>query len=230
MATKRQTSAARRRDKLFGLLIILAGFGGCMILSLWGLKEAMPKLAPAPAPYSKEGLADFPKKVDPFVILEKARKFSVRPLFRGFVARGVKRNGLIDLHRRKSDVRFSFQSEKGRDYQPLRKSGTLPERRFCGVQSVKLNKKGIVATKDEPERPCPRGVPVELGKPRSCTIADVWKLAIKNRIRKRGLAHVEYFEAKSGPAYRFKKDGRTLIVSARTCKRIKGRGARGLVP
>lgn len=223
-------SKERRRDKLLGLAIIILAFGGCMLLSLWGLQYAQPTQAAEPAPPTKEGLSGFPKKVKPLELIAQATALSERENFRGFVANRVYHDGTIDLSNKKASIRFSFQSARGRGHQPPRPPATLPDRRFCGVQSVMVKKNGMGAREDDADRSCPSKEVTNLPFPK-CTLKDVWKLAVKKKIKKKGTAKIEYFESLSGPAYRFKQGKRSFVMSAKHCgKTIKGSGARGSVP
>lgn len=231
MGKRAPISKARRRDKLIGLAIIFFGFAISMALSVWGLNRSIPPPAAEPAEPSIVGIEGFPKKVDPFVVVELARELTQRERFQGFVAQGVGRDGLIDFTKKKSDLRISFQSPKGRGVQPQRQPGTLPDRRFCGVQSVSLNKKGLAAKPDAADRPCSSREIKELDSPAHCTLKQVWAQAKKKKVKMKGTARIEYFSTVSGPAYRFKKDGRSFVVSADKCKKVlTGRASRGSVP
>ncbi len=231
MNMKPPVSPERRRDKWIGLLIIVLAFGGCMGLSLWGMSKSTPKLAPEPAPPSLERLAGFPDKVDPLRLVERANEVSVRSKFRGFVAAGVSPDGTVNLKKKKTSIRYSFQDPSGIGHQPPREGGTLPNRRYCGLQSVLLKKDGIQAVKDQPERACPRDTPENLPLPKDCTLEDVWKVAEKRRVKPEGTARIEYFDSFDGPAFRFRKERHQFVLSANDCKKIlTGRGARGIVP
>jgi hypothetical protein len=222
---------SRLRDMFIGLAVIVASFVGCLLLSLWGMHESTPRLAPEPAPPTQIGLEGFPNEVRPLEILEVARKLTVRDRFLGFVAEGVRPNGSVDLGRDGASIRFAFQSPSGLGPQPLRKGGTLPTRRFCGLQSVFVDSTGLFATEDNPERPCPGNSPEAIEVPEKCTLEDVWNLAKKRKMAKRGWAQIEYFHAPSGGAYRFKMDKESFVVSGKDCSTVlKGRAAVGVVP
>jgi hypothetical protein len=230
MGNNTPISQERRRDKLRGLAIIILGFGACMALSLWGLERSMPDPPAKPAKASKEGLSGFPKKVNPFELLENARALTDRQMLQGFVATRVKADGTIDVSDKKSTIRYAFQSAKGRGYQPPRPPATLPDRRYCGVQSVVVNHKGIAAKADQPERPCGSAEVHDLPASK-CSLADIWKAAKRNKIPGKGTAEIEYFDSFSGPAYRFKKGNKSLIFSAKQCGNLlKGTASRGGIP
>lgn len=231
MTMKAPISPERRRDKWIGLLIIVFAFGGCMGLSLWGMSKSTPQLAPEPAPPSMERIAGYPEQVDPLKLVARAREISVRTKFRGFVAVGVDASGVVNLKNKKNSIRYSFQDPSGIGHQPPRQGGTLPNRRYCGLQSVLLKKPGIYATKDQAERACPHTPPENLPLPKECTLEDVWKIAEKRRVKADGTARIEYFDSFDGPAYRFRKDRHQFVVSANDCKKIlTGRAGRGFVP
>lgn len=221
----------RRRDRIQGLAIIVLAFGGCMGLSIWGMRVSTPRPAPAPLPASEDGVIGFPSGVRPFDVLERARALTLRDRFRGFEAKGVRPDGTLDFSQPGTDLRFVFQSPQGRGPQPVREPGTLPQRRYCGAQSVVVDKGGIVAVADRPDHPCGSDEIEELGVPTACTIDALWKIAEQKKIKRKGVATIEYFDAVGGPAFRFDKDRRTFVVSARDCRtEFKGREQRGFLP
>jgi hypothetical protein len=139
--------------------------------------------------------------------------------------------GTMDFTDTGTSGRYSCQSPQGMGHQPPRQGGTLPTRRYCGLQSVFIKKDGMFATKDEPERTCPHNEPENITLPRECTLKDVWDLAKKRKVKEKGTATIELYDAFDGPAYRFKKGRQNFVVSARNCEKIlKGRSARGSVP
>lgn len=221
----------RRRDMLVGLLIIILAFGGCMGLSLWGMSKSTPTLAPEPEPPSLERIPGYPDRVDPFALIERARDLSVRTKFRGFVADGVSSDGTVNLKSKKSSIRFSFQDPEGIGHQPPRQGGTLPMRRYCGLQSVHLEKEGVYADHDQPERACPHASPENLPIPKDCNLEDIWEIAERRKVPTKGTARIEFYDAFDGPAFRFKKDRHQFAVAAGDCTRIlTARDARGNVP
>jgi hypothetical protein len=226
-----EISEPRRRDRVYGLSLIVLAFGGCMGLSVWGMRASTPRAAPSPLPATSEGIVGFPRQVRPFDVLLRARGVSVRDKFRGFEAKGIQENGTLDLTQSTSSLRFVFQSPQGRGPQPERVPGTLPDRRYCGTQSVVLDKDGIVALIDRPKIPCGSQEIEDLGIPAACGIEQLWKIAEEKKMKAQGTASIEFFEATGGPAFRFQKDGRSFVVSARDCKKeFKGREQRGGLP
>lgn len=224
-------TVSRRRDRVYGLAIIVLAFGGCMGLSVWGMRFSTPRPAPTPLPASPDGIVGFPQAVRPFDLVERARSLTVRERFRGFEAKGVRPDGTMDMSAAGTSLRFAFQSAQGRGPQPVRKPGTLPTRRFCGTQSVLLNQAGIGALPDRPSHACGSDEVTELARPLSCSIEQLWKLAEQRRIKRKGTAVVEYFESAMGPAFRFEKDRRNFVIAARDCKtELKGRDQRGFLP
>lgn len=224
-------SLERRRDKWIGLLIIVLAFGGCMWLSLWGMSKSTPRLAPEPAPPSLERLPGYPDHVDPLKLVERAREISVRSKFRGFVATGVLPSGKVNLKTSESSIRFAFQDPSGIGHQPPREGGTLPNRRYCGLQSVYVRKDGIEAAPDQAQRACPAAAPENLPSPKDCSLKDVWEIAKKRRVKPEGTARIEYFDSFDGPAFRFRKDRHQFVLSANDCTKIlTGQASRGLVP
>lgn len=215
-----------------GLAVIVVAFICCLLLSLWGKHESTPRLAPEPAPPTQIGLENFPDQVRPSEILDLAQSVTVRDRFQGFVATEVRPDGSVDLGYKNAQIRFSFQSPSGIGPQPLRQGGTLPSRRYCGLQSVFVNSSGLFAVQDDPDRPCPSAPPESLeAPPAKCSLEDVWKVARKRNIKAKGRATIEYFQTPGGPAYQFKLSKDAFVVSAKDCRTIlKGRAAHGFVP
>jgi len=231
MATQPPLSHHRKRDRIYGLSTIVLAFAGCMALSVWGMRFSTPRPAPLPPPASQEDISGFPSEVRPFELLERARGLTVRQKFRGFEAKGVHREGHLDLSSPTSSLRFVFQSPQGRGPQPQREPGTLPERRYCGTQSVVVDHAGIIAWADHAKTPCGGKEIEDLPPPVGCTIEKLWAIADSKKMKKKGTADVEYFEAQGGAAFRFEKDRRSFVVSARDCKtELKGRDQRGILP
>lgn len=231
MWKKAAISPARRRDRLAGLIIICVAFAGCLALSLWAKEATTPKPAPPPAPPTKAGLSGFPDQVEPWDLVERARAMTVRDLFQGFVARGVTRAGTLDFTKKKTELRYSFQSAPGMGPQPPREGGTLPKRTYCGKQSVRVSQHGMGARPDVTDLPCPGRDPRELERPENCSIEDVWEVAAKRRGRLPKQARIEYYRAQAGPAYRFVGGKHRFVLSAKDCSTIlEGKKQRGGVP
>lgn len=225
------SSPARQRDRLIGLAIIVSAFAACMGLSVWGMHQSTPRPAPAPPPVTAQGLDGFPASVDPFVLLPRARELSVRSRFVGFEAEDVSPKGTINLTTKKASLRYVFQSDRGRGPQPPRRPGTLPDRRFCGTQSVLVGEGGMAAQEDRPDVACGSRDIVDLGVPEDCSLKQLRKVASKHSIKNKGGAKVEYFNAHAGPAFRVRQGKHTVVISAHDCETVlKGRKQRGAVP
>ena len=78
--------------------------------------------------------------------------------------------------------------------------------------------------------PCSGSGPKELPLPEACTLEDVWAIAHKRKVTG-DAARIEYYQAKSGPAYRFILGKENFVLSASDCKKIlTGKSQRGHVP
>ncbi len=226
---------SRKKDAAMGLSIICVAFVGCMLFSLWARDAALSKPAPPPGLPVKD-LPGFPDEVRALELLPYARQMSVRALLQGFVAERVKPDGTLDFTKKKTSLRFSFQSAPGRGPQPPRQGGTLPVRTYCGRQSVVVGSKGMNTREDNPTVSCPRNDPRQLPVMSQCTLEDVWKTAKRHKFKRNRPARIEYYRSRSGPAYRFIKKNkkgktRSLVVSARDCRRVlTGKEQRGGVP
>lgn len=226
----------RRRDRVLGLSILGLSFAGSMALSLWAKDETTPRAAPPPAPPTTMGVPGFPARVRPHELVERARSLSVRSLLQGFDAEGVRADGTMDFSAKGTALRFAFQSPRGHGPQPARAGGTLPERTYCGLQSVSVGPHGIAAEKDDMKVACSHKEPRALPPPDRCTVTDVWAVARSRHIDDGGTARIEYFWAEAGPAYRFtkeekKKPTQRFVISAKDCKKLfGGKQQRGSVP
>jgi hypothetical protein len=103
-------------------------------------------------------------------------------------------------------VRYSFQSPPGEGPQPQREPGTLARRPYCGKQNIHLRREGLVADPDQAEYPCPPQHTDALPEPR-CGTREVWRRAIEKGAQRDRLARIEYYRARSGPAWRFELPG-----------------------
>jgi hypothetical protein len=223
--------ADRKRDRLYGLLIVAGSFALCLAISIWARERSRPETSEPPGPPTLEGLSGFPKAVDPVASLAAARKLTKRPNLRGIVIDAAQSDGTIDLSEGSARVRYVFQSPVGHGAQPPLEPGTLPKRMTCGKQNVVLRKEGLVAEPDRFDYPCAGAAIEPLPEPQ-CTVKDIWRLARKRKVPKDRLAHIEYFRAKAGPAWRFEISGtphRFTIYG--DCKReLTGADAHGSVP
>lgn len=221
----------RRHDRLIGLVIVAVAFAVCLALSIWAKEQSRPETSEPPGPPTLEGLKGFPNAVDPIESLTPARKLTKRPNLRGIVIDGAQSEGTLDLVKDSGRVRYVFQSPAGHGPQPHREPGTLAKRLTCGKQNVVLRKEGLVAEHDSADYPCPPGGVEPLPEPQ-CSVKDLWRLARKRRVPKDRLAHIEYFRAKAGPAWRFEITGtphRFTVYG--DCKRdLAGADAQGNVP
>jgi len=207
----------RRADRIRGLVIVGLAFVLCLLLSLWAKRRATPEQSIPPAPPTTAGLTGYPKAVDPVKSLALARTLTPRNLLRGISADWVERTGLVDLaaHGR---VRYFFQSAVGQGPQPKREPGTLARRPYCGRQTVTLSKAGAEADVDNAEAACASPALDPLPEPH-CTMADIWAYALAHGVTKDRVAHIEYYRASAGPAWRFDIGGTTRFTLYGDCKR-----------
>jgi len=220
----------RRRDRVIGLVIVAIAFLLCLALSVWAKERSRPEKAEPPGPPTVEGVTGFPHSVDPVTTLQGARALTKRNLLRGIVMEGVRSDGTLDLSEGPGRARYSFQSPPGHGPQPHREPGTLPKRASCGKQNVQLRKEGLVAEPDLSDYPC-AGLALEPLPEPQCSAKEIWRLARKRKVPKDGLAHLEYYRAKAGPAWRFEISGTHRFTIYGDCKReLHGAEAQGSVP
>lgn len=223
--------ARRRRDRVWGLGLVALSFALCLVLSIWAKEKSRPETSPPPGPPTLEGISGYPTAVDAVATLAAARKLTRRPALRGFVLEGVQSDGTIDVSEGPGSARYTFQSEAGQGAQPHREPGTLPKRITCGKQDVILRKEGLVAEPDQADYPCPPGGVEALPEPQ-CTAREIWKLARRRQVPRDRAAHIEYYRAKAGPAWRFEISGTPhRFTMYGDCKReLTGSDAHGSVP
>lgn len=197
---------ARKRDRRVGLFIISVTFAAALCIS-WMAKEASrPETSPPPGPPTTTGIVGYPSHVDPIKTLPDARKLTERSILRGIDATGVKSDGTVDLGEGPGGVRYTFQSPPGQGPQPPHDPDTLPRRRYCGRQVVELRHEGLAADSDVASYPCRNSAPDALPDPR-CDMRRVWQHALAEGAPKDRLAHIEYYRARAGPAWRFDLPG-----------------------
>lgn len=216
---------------MLGLILVAASFAVCLGLSLWAKEKSRPETSLPPGPPTVAGIVGYPNAVDALATLGPARKLTPRPLLRGIVFDGVQSDGDIDVSEGPGRVRYTFQSEAGQGPQPPREPGTLPKRITCGKQNVVLRKEGLVAEPDQADYPCPPGGVEPLPEPQ-CSLRELWKLAKRRRVPRDRGAHIEYYRAKAGPAWRFEISGTAhRFTMYGDCKReLTGAEAHGSVP
>jgi hypothetical protein len=200
-----QTPDFRRADRQRGLVIVGLTFVLCLLVSVWAKRRARPEVSTPPAPPTTVGIVGFPNQVDVVKTLARARALTPRTLLRGIVADGVDSSGNVNAATG-GRVRYSFQSAAEQGPQPVREPGTLARRPYCGRQSVSVAKEGIAAEVDSADASCSPHPSDPLPEPH-CTPADVWAFAILHGTPKTRTAHVEYYRASAGPAWRFDAGG-----------------------
>ena len=208
---------SRRRDRVWGLLIVGSAFLAGLCISWWARGVSSPSDG-APAPPTPDGVVGYPHKVDVLATLEAARSITKRKDLRGLSAYGVSSDGTVDVGAPARSVRYSFSSARGEGPQPPHPPGTLPKRVFCGKQSVRILSEGIAADQDQAGLSCPPNVE-PLPNPR-CGPKQVWQAAIKHGAPSDQLANIEYFRSVSGPAWRFDQPGaKKTVVLYGDCER-----------
>ncbi len=220
----------RRADRIRGLVIVGLTFVLCLLVSVWAKRRARPEVSAPPGPPTTVGVVGFPKQVDVVKTLPQARTLTPRNLLRTIVADGVDSSGHVDVTG-SGRVRYSFQSAAGQGPQPAREPGTLARRPYCGRQTVDLGKAGLVVEIDSADASCSPHPSDPLPEPH-CTLADVWAFALARGVDKSREAHIEYYRASAGPAWRFEAGGgRNRFSLYGDCKReLDGRDAVNTAP
>jgi len=197
-----RTARLRQRDRLHGLIIVGLTFLLCLLISVWAKRRSLPVLSAPPGPPSPVGVVGFPGSVDAVKTLARARQISQRNLLRSVSADGVKSDGTIDVSQPNGRIRYSFQSNLGEGPEPPRQPDTLARHPYCGRQSVNVHKEGIVAEPDAADAICAAHPTDPLPEPH-CSLADIWAHALSRGVPKERVAHIEYYRASAGPAWRF---------------------------
>ena len=211
-------SRLRQTDRLRGLIIVGLTFVLCLLLSVWAKRRSLPVLSAPPGPPSPVGVVGFPDTVDAVKSLARARQLSQRSLLRSISADGVKSDGTIDVSAAPGRIRYSFQSPAGEGPEPPRQPDTLARHPYCGRQNINVHKDGMVAEADVADAICPPHPVDPLPEPR-CSLAEIWAHASSRGVP-RMLAHIEYYRASAGPAWRFEAPhSRGRFVLYGDCKR-----------
>jgi hypothetical protein len=148
-------------------------------------------------------------------------------------AHNVEADGTLDFTKRKTKLRFVFQSPPNMGAQPPREGGQLPDRSYCGKQEVSLTKAGLGEKKDRTKELCGSHDPMALKVPTQCKLADV--MVLLNHGKKQpssSSVKIEYLLTEAGPAYVvYKRSRKKFTVLAADCKTmLKGKSARGRIP
>ncbi len=215
-----------------GLVVVATSFMVCLALSLWAKERSRPETSEPPGPPTVVGILGYPNAVDAVNSYAAVRKLTKRTALRGIVFDSVQSNGLIDVSEGPGRVRYTFQSAAGQGAQPPREPGTLPKRITCGKQDVVLRKEGLVAEPDQADYPCPPGGVEPLPDP-ICSLRAIWKMARQRNVPKDRAAHIEYYRAKAGPAWRFEISGapqHRFSVYGDCQRELVGLDAHGSVP
>lgn len=223
--------AARRRDKLHGLAVVVLAFLVSLGISLFAKRISEPEQGRPPEPPTADGVIGYPAAVDAAATLVAARSLTRRSQLRGFVAEGVRSDGTLDVRGEKGSVRYTFQSGPGQGPQPPRIPGVVPRRNMCGRQNVWVRAKGIVAEEDQIGLPCPHDPIEPLPEPR-CTLKQIFEHAIEKGAAADRLARIEYYRSTAGPAWRFQlSDGSMRFSIYGDCRReLNQRESFGLLP
>ncbi|HYP98475.1 MAG TPA: hypothetical protein VER96_07370 [Polyangiaceae bacterium] len=192
----------RQMDRLRGLVIVGATFVLCLLISVWAKRRSLPVLSLPPAPPSSVGVVGFPNSVDSVKSLARARQLSQRNLLRTITADGVKSDGTVDVTTPNGRIRYGFQSAMGEGAEPPRQPDTLARHPYCGRQNILVGKEGMFGEPDDAGATCAPHPLDPLPEPH-CSTADVWAHAIGRGVPKERLAHIEYYRAVGGPAWRF---------------------------
>jgi hypothetical protein len=221
---------ARRRDRVFGLLIIGSAFLAGLCISWWARGISTPSQIEAPAPPTTRGVTGFPHKVDVLAALEAARTATKRVELRGLKAVGVASDGTVDVSATGRGINMTFASARGQGPQPPRPPGTLPRHEFCGRQHVRVNGTGLFAEPDMPGAPCiPTMEPLPGAR---CGPKQVWQAAIKHGMPADQLANITYFRSIAGPSWRFEMPSqhRTLVLYGDCERELTGSDAVDATP
>ncbi len=222
---------ARHRDKILGLAIVAATFLFGLGVSVWAKHASRPETSEPPGPPTTVGVIGFPYRVDVVATLPAARGATKRTLLRGIVLDGVRSDGTLNLTEGPGRARYVFQSPPGRGPQPAQAGPPSLRHVYCGRQEVQLRHEGLVAAADQAATPCPPEDLTPLPDPQ-CSLAAIWQHAIKKGIRGDRLAHVEYYRANGGPAWRFdlREGGKRFVLYGDCRRELRGTSASGHVP
>lgn len=218
-----------RRDRVIGLGIVAVAFALALGISYWAKLRSRPETSEPPGPPTTEGIAGWPDRVDPVRALSVARDLTKRTLLRGIVINGVTSDGRVDLTEGPGSVVYVFQSPPGEGPLPPGDISPRIRRNFCGLQRVRLRKEGMVAEPDNASYSCRVVHGDGLPDPR-CGPREVWRHAKSRGAQGDQPAHIEYFRAKAGPAWRFSSGTTNFTLYGDCGRELTGAEAHGTVP
>lgn len=193
---------SRTVDRWVGFCLLFASFSLAIAIAWCAMDRVKPQVPREPAPAAATGLPGFPRNVDPLSALPLARRLTPRVHLRRIFVTGVDVNGTVDVTSRLGGARFEFFSEKGAGPQPERPQSTTRSGAFCGRQTVHLAAKGLFAAPDRTRAACRPNQASGLPEPQ-CAPSDLWKQAVTRGAKPEGRAVIEYFQSRSGPAWKF---------------------------
>ena len=186
---------AFRRDRMWGLVIIVMAFGASLGLSVWSHRAVQPPSVDNPSGVT-DGVVGWPSAVHAVRSLPAARRLSPWPTLSSITVSGVRSAGTLDVEN-KGHVRYIFE---GPPEDPADKPGAET---LCPLQVVTLGVPGLVADRAVTDRRCPKPPPVPLPDPK-CGPGDVWEFALDKGYTPDSLANLHYYRSVSRPAWSFR--------------------------
>ena len=210
---------AQRRDRTWGLLIVGLSFSAALGVSFWAHEVAHAPATPEPRALARI-LPGWPHAADPMVALALARRKTPLKNLDSFVLYAVKSDGTLDV----TDAgRGKFVFFRARKAPAPRSKGTRSDPASCDRQVVRLDAKGVIAADVTSGGHCPDRHAVPLPDP-PCGPRQLWEAALRKGVKPDARARLEYYRARSGPAWSFRVgQGRPKLV-------MDGRCARELTP
>jgi hypothetical protein len=202
---------ARHRDRVAGLTVVSVAFFIALAISWWAKLKSQPDSLAPPGPPTTVGIVGYPSAIDPIQVLGVARGLTRRTQLRGIAVEGVKSDGTVDVSNGTSQVRYSFRSLPGEGPQPSRDRHELRHSPYCGEQTLRLGRDGLVAEPDRGDARCNPIFADALPDPH-CGPRDVWRHALTRAPGTAGLARIEYYRADAGPAWRFAGNGQSFSL------------------
>lgn len=209
------------KDRFAGLIVLLGSMVFCIGLSLWAKGVARPVEQLVANPDLTRGVVGWPHSVDAMATLDAAKRSSRARELRRITLEGVKSDGTLDVATGPASATYLFHNgvKKPKSSPGLSTDLPAPKNSHCPRQVVRVARDGLDPQAELKEYRCPEVVSEPLHAPK-CSPREVWALALKKGASVRSLAHMEYYRAKDGPAWKMEIPAhRFRMVLSDDCQR-----------
>lgn len=209
------------KDRFAGLVVLLGAMVFCIGLSLWAKGVARPVAQVMANSDLTRGVVGWPHSVDAMATLDAAKRSSRARELRRIILEGVKSDGTLDPTTGPGSATYLFHNGVKK---PKVNGAPVPEKAItkgslCPRQVVRVGRDGLDPQAELKEYRCPEVISEPLHAPK-CTPRELWARAVKKGASVRHMAHMEYYRAKAGPAWRMEIPAeRFRLIVSDDCQR-----------